>query len=195
MQKSPSTAQSPEIDGYLAAQPEPARAQGTRRPPATTLTDPGPRSFDAVLRPVDGSTACFVEFPWPLKALYGRGNLVPVEARWDDRVTYRGSLAMMGGECALLVCRKDVLAQLGKQAGDTVHVTVTLDLAPREVEVPEALARALDGDPAAREAWETLSPSCRREYAEWIAEAKRDETRDSRVAKALPRILSKQRLR
>ena len=30
-----------------------------------------------------------------------------------------------------------------------------------------------------------MSPSCRREYSEWIADAKREETRDKRIATAL----------
>lgn len=47
----------------------------------------------------------------------------------------------------------------------------------------------------AKKAWETPSPSCRREYAQWIAEAKRPETRDARVAKAIPRIASRERLK
>lgn len=80
------------------------------------------------------------------------------------------------------------LAALGKGAGDAVRVRVTLDLAPRPVEVPEALAAALDAAPAAKAAWEALSPSMRREYAGWVASAKRDETRASRVRQTLERV-------
>lgn len=56
-----------------------------------------------------------------------------------------------------------------------------------EAEVPEALAAALakKGNAAAKRQWEEFSPGKRREYAEWIAEAKRDETRDKRIAEAL----------
>ncbi len=35
-----------------------------------------------------------------------------------------------------------------------------------------------------------LSPSCKREYVEWIAEAKREETRAKRVAQAVEWIAS-----
>jgi uncharacterized protein YdeI (YjbR/CyaY-like superfamily) len=54
-----------------------------------------------------------------------------------------------------------------------------------EAEVPEALASALKKNKLAAKQFETMSPSCRREYCEWIADAKRDATRDSRVATAL----------
>ena len=56
---------------------------------------------------------------------------------------------------------------------------------PKEVAVPEALASALERNDAARAAFERFSPSQRREYAEWVAEAKTDATRERRVATAV----------
>lgn len=58
--------------------------------------------------------------------------------------------------------------------------------APRpEAPVPPDLAAALAKVPAARQAFEAFPPSHRREYVEWIVEAKRDETRAKRIAQAL----------
>jgi uncharacterized protein YdeI (YjbR/CyaY-like superfamily) len=54
-----------------------------------------------------------------------------------------------------------------------------------EANVPEALAEALARDDLATAAFEGFPPSCRREYCEWIGEAKRPETRDKRVAEAI----------
>jgi Bacteriocin-protection, YdeI or OmpD-Associated/Domain of unknown function (DUF1905) len=70
-------------------------------------------------------------------------------------------------------------------AGDTVTFRLELDDVPREVEVPLALARALDADDEARGIYEALAFTHRKEFARWIAEAKKDETRDRRVAQAL----------
>jgi uncharacterized protein YdeI (YjbR/CyaY-like superfamily) len=61
-------------------------------------------------------------------------------------------------------------------------------VAKPEAEVPEALTAALAANPAAAKAFAALTPSCRREYCAWIAEAKRPETRDRRIATALPWI-------
>jgi uncharacterized protein YdeI (YjbR/CyaY-like superfamily) len=69
-----------------------------------------------------------------------------------------------------------------------VEVTVELDTAPREVVVPEALAAALASDAAARAAFDGLAFTHRKEYARWIAEAKREETRARRVEQALERL-------
>lgn len=172
------------------------RAPTAPAAPPPGLRDPGPLTFEARLLCSDASgAACFVDFPWDLKATYGKGNLVPIQAVWDDKVSYRGSLAMMGGDCAMLLCRKDVVAQLGKGPGDKVRVTVTLDASPREVEEPPALSEALARAPAAKSAWDALSASCRREYAQWISEAKREQTRAARVEKALPLIEARKRLK
>jgi len=55
----------------------------------------------------------------------------------------------------------------------------------RSVHVPAELAAALRKNKLAAKAFEGFSPSCRREYAEWISEAKRPETREKRLAQAI----------
>ena len=55
----------------------------------------------------------------------------------------------------------------------------------RPVRIPGELAAALKKNKLAAKAFEGFSPSCRREYAEWIAEAKRPETREKRLAQAI----------
>ncbi len=52
-------------------------------------------------------------------------------------------------------------------------------------EVPASLAAALKKNKAAATHFAAMPPGCQREYCEWIAEAKRDETRDKRVATAV----------
>jgi uncharacterized protein YdeI (YjbR/CyaY-like superfamily) len=53
------------------------------------------------------------------------------------------------------------------------------------VTVPPELATALSRHPEAKAAFDAFSPSHRREYAEWIAEAKKPETKERRVQQAL----------
>jgi uncharacterized protein YdeI (YjbR/CyaY-like superfamily) len=54
-----------------------------------------------------------------------------------------------------------------------------------DLPVPPALTAALVGNRKARETFEGFSPSHRREYSEWIGEAKSEETRTRRVAQAI----------
>lgn len=51
--------------------------------------------------------------------------------------------------------------------------------------VPSDLAYALKKNAKARKTFESFSPSHRREYIEWITEAKREETRKRRLAQAI----------
>jgi len=98
--------------------------------------------------------------------------------------TWQTSVARMGGEF-LVGLNREVREGAGAQAGDSVEVTLELDTAPREVDVPEALAAALDRDPAAKAAFDGLAFTHRKEFARWVAEAKREETRERRVAQAI----------
>jgi hypothetical protein len=100
---------------------------------------------------------------------------------------WRTTVVRMRGEF-LLGLSREVRAGAGAEAGDRVEVSLELDSEPREVEIPEELAVALAGDPQAAAAFERLSFTHRKEYARWVAEAKRDETRERRVAETLVRL-------
>jgi uncharacterized protein YdeI (YjbR/CyaY-like superfamily) len=52
-------------------------------------------------------------------------------------------------------------------------------------ETPGDLRSALDASPTAAATFESFPPSCRREYVDWVIEAKRPETRAKRIAQAI----------
>lgn len=158
---------------------------------AKAYTDPGPITFRARINgnPEVGNASSYVDFPHDLRELYGAGNLVPVRVVFDGTVHYQGSLAKMGGPLPVLIVRKDVQEQLGKQAGDSVDVEVRLDDRPRTVEVPGDLAGAL-GAAGARDAFDQLAYSHRKEFVRWIGEAKRPETRLRRIGRTCEMVLA-----
>jgi hypothetical protein len=100
---------------------------------------------------------------------------------------FRSRLAVYKG-VTYLGLRREIREAAGIDVGDDVAVVLEPDDAPREVEVPPALAQALSADADARAAFDALSFTHRREYAEWVAEAKREETRARRVAETLARL-------
>lgn len=53
------------------------------------------------------------------------------------------------------------------------------------LETPDDLRAALDGNAAAAATFDGFTPSARREYVEWVLEAKRPETRSKRIAQAV----------
>lgn len=110
----------------------------------------------------------------------------PVRAQING-ATLRSTVVRMRGEY-LLGLNREFREQAGVEAGDTIELELTLDREPRTVEVPAELADALAGDPLASAAFDALSYTHRREYARWIEDAKREETRRRRCAEALERL-------
>jgi hypothetical protein len=157
------------------------------------FTDPGPIAYEAVLARSDvpGSSA-FVPFPFDVEHLFGTRGRVPVSATFDG-IRYRGSLVTYGDGHMILVLG-EIRARLGKDAGDTVAVTIELDTEPRVVELDDDIVAAwthagvLDG-------FRAQSYSHQREYALWIAEAKRAQTRATRITKAAAMIAEGRKLK
>ena len=78
--------------------------------------------------------------------------------------------------------------------GQQVTATITVDEAPREVDVPDDLAVALAGDAAAKDAFESLPFSARKEFAVWVGGAKRADTRARRLEDTLRMLHEGKRL-
>jgi hypothetical protein len=78
--------------------------------------------FDAVLMKVPDIDGAYVEFPYDVRAEFGRGR-VKVRATFDG-VPYDGSLVRMGTPCHIIGVRKDIRSKIGKQPGDVVRVTI-----------------------------------------------------------------------
>lgn len=77
--------------------------------------------FDAVILQNENMDAAYVEVPFDIKALYGKGRLA-VHATFDG-VPYDGQIVKMGTPCFIIGIRKDIRKQIGKGFGDEVHVT------------------------------------------------------------------------
>ena len=71
----------------------------------------------------------------------------------------------------------------GVEAGDEIVVDIENDTAPREVVLPADLEAAMDD--AARTAYDGLSYTHRKEWVRWVEEAKKPETRATRIEKTV----------
>lgn len=78
--------------------------------------------FDAEIKKVPDIDGAYVEIPFDVKAVFGKG-CVKVHATFDGE-PYDGSIVRMGTPCHILGLRKDIRAKIGKQPGDTVKVTI-----------------------------------------------------------------------
>jgi hypothetical protein len=143
------------------------------------------RAFRAVIENA-GDGGAFVTVPFDVEATFGKKR-VKVKATIEGE-PYRGSLVRMGGTCHVLGVLKEIRARIGKGISDEVEVTVEEDIEPREVQIPEDLRAALTGVPEAEAFFARLSYTHQREYVRWIEEAKREATRQTRIARAVEQL-------
>ena len=79
-------------------------------------------TFDAVIQKVPDMDGAYIEFPYDVRKEFGKGR-VKVHATFDGEA-YDGSLVRMRTPGHILGMRKDIRHKIGKQPGDTVHVTI-----------------------------------------------------------------------
>jgi Bacteriocin-protection, YdeI or OmpD-Associated/Domain of unknown function (DUF1905) len=139
-----------------------------------------------------GKTATMFRVPFDLKEAFGRAR--PPVAVTIRGHTWRTTPGVYDG-VGHIVVNRSVKSATGVDAGDRVRVRIELDAKPRTVRVPADLRDALADDAAAKNAFARLSYTHRREYVEWIAEAKRPETRARRVAGTVERVRESRSLR
>jgi hypothetical protein len=124
-----------------------------------------PQRFRARLRDAGGGGAAF-DVPAQAAALSERKR-PPVTVTIGDH-TFRTAVAVYGGQPMVGVNKRHRAAA--------------------RIDVGDTLAAALDGDAGARAAFDRMSHTHQREYAEWVADAKRPATRARRVAETVERV-------
>lgn len=139
-------------------------------------------SFTARLE-LHGKTATGIEVPADVVEALGSHKRPPVRVTLNG-YSYRSTIAPRGGKYMLPVSAEHREAA-GVEAGDEVEVSLALDTAPREVEVPSDLAAAMAEDPAARERFDALSYSKQRGHVLSVEGAKAADTRRRRIEKVL----------
>jgi hypothetical protein len=133
--------------------------------------------------PLPADAVPMIEVPLAVVEALGRGKRPPVVVSING-YSWRSSVAVYGGQFYLPFARANRTAA-GAELGDRVEVRLELDTAPREIDLPPALADALAADRAAKAAFDKLSVTIRREHAEAIGSAKTEETRGRRLVRLL----------
>ena len=138
--------------------------------------------FRAVIE-LGGKTATGIRVPADIVASLGPSKRPAVRVTINGH-TYRSTVAPLGG-AHMLPVSAEIRERAGVAAGDEVEVDIELDTEPREVTVPPDFAAALDRDADAKRSFDGLSYSNKRRYVLSIEEAKTEETRQRRIAKAI----------
>ena len=140
-----------------------------------------------------GKTATGIEVPADVVDALGQGKRAAVVVTIGG-YSYRTTVAPMRG-AFLIPLSAEHRTAAGVAAGDEVTVQLEPDTAPREVAVPDDLAAALAPDAAARAFFDELSFTNRKEWVRWIEDAKRPETRATRLEKTVEAMKAQKRTR
>jgi hypothetical protein len=148
--------------------------------------------FESVVE-LGGRTATGIPVPDEVIAALGSSKRPPVTVTVTlQGYTYRTTVARMGGRYLVPLSAENRTAA-GVAAGDEVTVDIALDDAPREVDLPDDLAAAMDD--AARTTYDALAYTHRKEWVRWVEEARRPETRATRVARTVDALREGRRTR
>ncbi|HEX5836205.1 MAG TPA: YdeI/OmpD-associated family protein [Anaerolineales bacterium] len=140
------------------------------------------QTFKAVIQNAGGGGA-FVDIPFDVEKIFGAKK--PKVRAVIEGVPYRGILSRMGGDQHILIILKGIREQIGKTFGDEISITVEPDTEPRLIEIPKDLAQELRKEKDAKAFFDKLSYTHRREYVNWINDAKKEETRQNRIVKTI----------
>ncbi len=148
-----------------------------------------PIKFSAEIQQHQDINAAFVNFPFDTVELFGKKGQVKVKVLLDDKVEYRSSLANMGGNCHRLGLTQAIRKELGKTFGDVVDIKLWEDQEERIVLVPNDVQELLNLNEKAKDFYERMSYTHKKEYIRWIEDAKKEETRKRRKIKMIEMLL------
>ena len=152
-----------------------------------------PITFFAEIQQHQDINAAFVNFPFDTVELFGKKGQVKVNVLLDDKVVYRSSLANMGGGCHRLGLTQAIRKELGKTFGDIVEVKLWEDKEERIVIVPNDVQELLNQNEKAKEFYDKMSYTYKKEYIHWIDDAKKEETRERRKVKMIEMLLTEKK--
>lgn len=147
--------------------------------------------FDAIIQKNEEHAGSYCEVPFNIFETFGKKRL-KIKAM-IDAVEYRGLLTPMGGKYGVFM-NKDIREKVGKTFGEVVHISIEEDSEPRVVEVPADLMEAMLAANV-KPFFDSLSFTHQKEYAQWILDAKKAETRQNRLEKAIEMMKNKVKTR
>ena len=145
--------------------------------------------FNASLyRPEGVGTWTYLDIPIEVSKKFDAKGQVNVKGLINGH-PYQTSARPHGTGWHYIVVNKSIRDAIGVTTGDVVRVVMSLDTAPRTVEIPPDLIGALESDGKYSRLFEELSYSRQKEFVDWLESAKREETRRRRVAQSLEMLL------
>jgi hypothetical protein len=148
-------------------------------------------TFEAILISVpDYPNAAYVEIPFNVETVFGKKGRIKVKASFNG-IPYRGSIAKMGTPFYTLLVLKGIREKLNKKIGESITVTLNIDVEERKVDIPEFLVTEFKINNIAATFFNKLSYTHQKGYVNWLLSAKRKETKVYRLNKLVEMLNNK----
>ena len=141
-----------------------------------------------------GGAWTFLEIPFSVEKAFGSKARVAVTGTMNG-FAFQNSLLPQGDGTHAMAVSKALQAGAKARAGDLVSIAMEVDRSERVVVVPAELKQVLAAHLQAKAAFDSLSYSHRKEFADWVASAKQEGTRQSRAEKSIAMVLAKKHVR
>lgn len=152
----------------------------------------GPFHFKTKLVGVDNMESAAMRPPFDVPAVFGTKARAPVRGTING-APFRSSLCNMG-DGYFMVVNKELRAAAKCKAGDAVDAVLERDREERVIETPDEIKRAFRANKKAEATWESLSFTHKKEWVRAITEAKKEETRRTRIEKLVTAMKTGKRI-
>jgi hypothetical protein len=159
--------------------------------PAKFKPGDGPFKFRTKLLGNENSGGAAVTPPFDVPAIFG-AKRVPIKGTVNN-FPFRSTLCNMGGDYFFVV-NKEMRAGAKCKAGDMADIVISRDRDERVVEVPAYIKKVIATNKKAQATWDSLSFTCKKEWVRAIDEAKREETKQSRMEKMMTAMKAGKRI-
>ena len=136
----------------------------------------------------------YLPIPFDVEKAFGSRARIAVTGTINGK-RFRSSAMPQGDGTHAMMVRKSLSKAAGASKGDRVSVVMSVDQSKRRVVPPPGLKAALAANPSARAFFQTLSYSSQKEFAVWVACAKKEETRTRRIHKTIALLRDRRRQR
>jgi hypothetical protein len=152
----------------------------------------GPFTFKVELEGVPGMESAALRPPFDVLGVFGTKARVPVRGTING-FPFRSSLCNMGSGHFMAV-NKQIRDGAKCKAGDVVDVLLQRDRDERVVSVPADLQKVIASNKTAQATWDSLSYTHQKEWVRAIADAKKEETKQTRIKKMMDALKAGKRV-
>jgi hypothetical protein len=151
--------------------------------------------FKTKIQRFEGSgTWTYANIPFDCEKAFGKKGSIKVKATIHKK-TVNATLMPHGNGKHFMIVNKEIRDKTGIREGDSVEMSISLNSKPVTLVLPKELEKALKANKQAKSYFDSMPPSHKKEYVNYITEAKKEETRANRIVKTVEMLEKQKKLK